>query len=122
MNTNEFERSCKQLRKKYNFENSPELTDELQELFIKSLGQPEDMALDLFEHVLDGQDLEDTHVVRLSDLVDLLQMNYDEGFNRLGIDDWKYLKDLVNGWAMEMDMDIVTYVMQNVVDAGAFDS
>lgn len=121
MNTNEFERSCKQLRKKYNFKNSPELIDDLKELFIKSLGQPEDMALDLFEHVLDGKDLEDSQVVRLSDLVDLLQMNYDEGFNRLEMDDWKYLKELVNGWALEMDMDIVTYVMQNVVDAGAFD-
>lgn len=121
MNTNEFERSCKQLRKKYNFENSPELNEELKELFIKSLGQPEDLALDLFDFVLDGKDLEDSNVIRLSDLVDLFQMNYDDSFNNLAKDDWVYLKDLVNGWALEMDMDIVTYVMQNVVDAGAFD-
>lgn len=121
MNTNDFERSCKQLRKKYNFENSPELVLELNEMFTKSLGQPEDMALDLFEHVLDRKDLEDSHIVRLSDMVDLFQMNYDDGFNSLEIDDWKYMKDLVNGWALEMDMDIVTYVMQHIVDAGAFD-
>ena len=121
MNTNEFERSCKQLRKKYNFENSPELLNELKELFTKSMGQPEDLSLDLFDHVLDRKDLEDSHVVRFSDIVDLFQMNYDAGFNNLEINDWRYVKDLVNGWAMEMDMDIVTYVMQNVVDAGAFD-
>lgn len=121
MNTNEFERSCNQLRKKYNFENSSELLIELKELFTKSMGQPEDLSLDLFDHILDRKDLEDSHVVRFSDMVDLFQMNYDDNFNSLEMNDWRYLKDLVNGWAMEMDMDIVTYVMQNVVDAGAFD-
>lgn len=120
MNTNEFDRSCKQLRKKYNFEHSTEMIEEIKELFIKSMGQPEELSLDIFDYVLDNRDLEDSHVVRLSDMVDLFQMDYDAGFNSLVIDDWSYLRDLVNEWAQEMDMDIVTYVMQNVVDAGAF--
>lgn len=120
MNTNEFERSCKQLRKKYNFESSPELLDEIKELFIKSMDQPEDLSLDIFDYILDGREFEDSHAVRLADMVDLFQMNYDAGFNSLVMNDWSYLKDLINEWAMEMDMDVVTYVMQNVVDAGAF--
>ncbi|MDC7233281.1 MAG: hypothetical protein PQJ58_08610 [Spirochaetales bacterium] len=120
MSTNDFERSCKQLRKKYNFESSPELLEQIKELFGRSLGQPEELALDIFDYIMAGGDLEDSHVTRLSDMIDLFQMDYDEGFNSLETEDWSYLKDLVNGWALEMDMDVVTYVMQRVVDAGAF--
>lgn len=121
MKGNDFERSCKQVRKKHDYKNGPELREELKDLFAGSLGQTDEMALDIFEYILPSDDLEDLHVQRLSDMVDLFQMNYEEGYNKLSLEDWRYLKDLVNGWALEMDMDIVTYVMQNVVDAGAFD-
>ncbi len=121
MNANEFERSSKHIRKKYNYENSPELMADLSELFVKYMDQPEDLSLDVFDYVLNGRELEDGHIIKLSDMVDLFRMDYNDEFNHLELEDWRYLKELVNGWALEMDMDIVTYVMQRVVDAGAFD-
>ncbi|MDC7239792.1 MAG: hypothetical protein PQJ50_05465, partial [Spirochaetales bacterium] len=117
----EFERSSKHLRKKYNYKNSPELTDEIMELFERYMDQPEDLSRDVFDFVLDGRELGDDEIIKLSDMVDLFRMDYNSDFNRLGLEDWRYLKDLVNNWALDMDMDIVTYVMQRVVDAGAFD-
>ena len=121
MGVNKFERSCKQLQKKYHFKNTPQLLDELKVLFSENLGQPGDLALDVWDYVLDCGDLEDSHILRLSDMVDLFQMDYDDRFNSLSRDDWKYLKDLVNGWAAEMNMDIVSYIMQRIMDRGAFD-
>jgi len=120
MNTNEFGRSCKQLRKKYNFETTEEFLDELRELFIKSIGENEDFSLELMDYCMSPGAVEDQDVEKLSDMVDLFHLNYDDGYNQLGLEDWVYLKDLVNVWALEMDMDTVTYVMQLVVDAGVF--
>ena len=120
MNSNDFNRNCKQLRKKYKYECTNEFMNDLQELFVKALGQPEDFSLELMEYCCPGNLPEDRHFDKLADMVDLFQMDYDESFDRLEQEDWAYLKELVNSWAMDMDMDIVTYIMQLVVDAGEF--
>ncbi len=120
MNTNEFGRSCKQLRKKYNFETTDDFLSDLRELFIKSIGEHEDFCLELMDYCLSPGDVEDKDIEKLSDMVDLFHLNYNDGYNQLDQDDWVFLKDLVNVWALEMDMDTVTYVMQLVVDAGVF--
>ena len=121
MSASEFMRSCKQLRKKYNFESGPEFIDQLKELFLGALGQSEDMSLELFDYCLGSGSFEDGHAEKLGDMVDLFSMDYDPGYNQLDDGDWDYLKELVNGYALDMDMDVVTYVMQHVVEAGVFD-
>ena len=121
MSTSEFNRSCKQLRKKYNFESVPEFQEELKDLFLGAMGQPDDMSLELLDFCLGTDNFEDRHAEKLGDMVDLFAMDYDIGYNRLDDEDWSFLKDLVNGYALDMDMDVVTYVMQHVVEAGVFD-
>ncbi len=121
MSTSEFMRSCKQLRKKYNFESGPEFLDKLKELFLGALGQGEDMSLELFDYCIGSDGFEDGHAEKLGDMVDLFAMDYDMNYNQLGEEDWDYLKDLVNAYALDMDMNVVTYVMQHVVEAGVFD-
>ena len=120
MNSNDFSRSCKQLRKKYKYECSDAFMDDLKDLFIRAIGQPDEFSLELMEYCCPDSSLEDKQFDKLSDMVDLFQMDYDESFDRLEKEDWSYLKELVNSWAMDMDMDLVTYVMQFVVNAGEF--
>lgn len=120
MNSSDFNRGCKQLRKKYNYECTEEFMADLQELFVKALGQPEDFSIELMEYCYPGNSSEDKYFDKLADMVDLFMMDYDESFDRLDSKDWAYLKELVNSWAMDMDMEIVTYVMQLVLSSGEF--
>ena len=120
MNSNEFNRHCKQLRKKYNYECTEDFMKDLQELFVRALGQPEDFSAELMEYCCPGTVAEDRDFDRLADMVDIFSMDYDDSVDRLEQADWAYLKELVNSWAAEMDMDLVTYIMQLVVSSGAF--
>lgn len=79
------------------------------------------MGQELFDYCLGSGSFEDRHAEKLGDMVDLFAMGYDSGYNQLGDEDWDYLKELVNAYALDMDMDVVTYVMQHVVEAGVFD-
>ncbi|QEN07851.1 hypothetical protein EXM22_07545 [Oceanispirochaeta crateris] len=121
MSGTDFERSCKQLRKKYNFESTPEFRDDLNELFTKALGEGEDFSLELFEYCVPSEAVEDKNIEKLSDMIDLFLLDYNSEFNHLVEADWIFLKDLINVWALDMDMDTVSYIMQLVLDAGVFD-
>ena len=120
MNSNEFNRSCKHLRKKYQYECTEEFLKELEELFKKALGLPEDFSSELMDYCYPGSEVDDKYFDKLADMVDIFNMEYDENVDTLEKEDWIYLKDLVNSWALDMDMDLVTYVMQLVVSAGVF--
>jgi hypothetical protein len=121
MSTSDFERNCKQLRKKYNFESTEDFMNDLSDLFVKSIGQGEDFSLELMDYCLKSDSVEDKDIEMLSDMVDLFHLDYNNDYNSLALEDWVFIKDLVNVWALEMDMDTVTYIMQQVVDSGAFD-
>jgi len=120
MNRNDFDRSCRQLRKKYKYEFSEEFLEDLKHLFVRALGQPEELTLELMDYCCPGETFEDELQERMGDIVDLFRLDLDENSSRLTQSDWEYLKDLVNSWAMDMDMDVVTYVMQHIVSQGGF--
>ncbi len=120
MNSNEFNRSCKHLRKKYNYECTEDFMKELEDLFIRALGQPDEFSSELLDYCFPGCQTDDKYFDKLADMVDIFNLDYDETVDRLEEEDWTYLKDLVNSWALDMDMDVVTYVMQLVVSAGVF--
>jgi hypothetical protein len=120
MNSNDFTRSCKQLRKKYKYECTDEFKNDLQDLFLRAMGQPEELSLELMEYCCPGDYMEDQNFDKMADMIDLFQLDYDETYDRLEPEDWSYLKELVNSWAMDMNMEVVTYIMQLVVAAGEF--
>jgi hypothetical protein len=51
-----------------------------------------------------------------SAVVDLFAQDYDESADPLGDEDWRFLRDIVSDYAVDLDMDIVNYVMKLVVD------
>ncbi|MFA7566023.1 MAG: hypothetical protein WCY01_03285 [Alkalispirochaeta sp.] len=55
----------------------------------------------------------------MADIIDLLWMQYDDQNDPFVIQDWEYVRELINENATELDMDLVQYVMERVVDHGA---
>lgn len=51
-----------------------------------------------------------------ADVADLFSLQYDEKNDPLHADDWKLIGELVNDYALDLDMETVNYVMRLVVD------
>ncbi len=120
----DFERTYRSLRKKYKGmignEESRDFRRDLLEAFLLSLGENEEMGRELFDYCTRLDLMEKLQVEKLADMLDLFHQNYDSSCNQLNDEDWVFVKELVNGFAEEMDMDNLTYVMQQVVEAGVF--
>ena len=57
----------------------------------------------------------------LGDLSDVLHMDYDDQTDGLGKDDWSFLSDVVNEWAVDLDLELLQYIMSGVMDHKALD-
>ncbi|TVQ20323.1 MAG: hypothetical protein EA382_15160 [Spirochaetaceae bacterium] len=58
----------------------------------------------------------------LADVADLFAEQYDEQNDPLDRSDWAVIGDIVNDYALDLDMGWVTYVMKLVVDHGGIGS
>ncbi len=122
----DFERAYRGLCKKYKDKRTENKEEEafrtdLLEAFLLSLGEVEDLGRELFDYCTGLEPIEEPQAEKLADMLDLFHRDYDSSYNRLNLEDWSYLKELVNGFAEEMDMDTLTYVMRQIVEAGLFD-
>jgi len=55
----------------------------------------------------------------LGEVIDLFTGEYDEEKDPLDSEDWDFVKDSIDENALELDMQLVNYVMKLVVDKGA---
>lgn len=74
------------------------------------------MCAELCAGVVPRFDDRDALVQRLADLVDLLWMEYDGDADPLERQDWEVVRDVVDEYAPELEMDLVQYVMERVVE------
>lgn len=86
-------------------------------------GLPEAMVEEVYELITDRilERAEDGAIFideaeYLADVADLLTLQYDEENDPLHPDDWELIGDLVNDYALDLDMETVNYVMKLVVD------
>lgn len=86
-------------------------------------GLPEQLVEDVYElmtdRILERSDDDAIFLdeaTYLADVADLLTLQYDEKNDPLHPDDWELIGDIVNDYALDLDMDIVNYVMRLVVD------
>lgn len=82
---------------------------------------PEPMKEDLVEYFLHPTSLDSGDEVLdraryFSAVVDLFAEDYDEDADPIRAEDWRLIRDVVNDFAVELDMGIVNYVMRLVVD------
>ncbi|MFW5689585.1 MAG: hypothetical protein ACOC1U_08435 [Spirochaetota bacterium] len=54
----------------------------------------------------------------LADVVDLFALQYDEEHDPIEDEDWQLIGEIVNDYALDLDMQTVNYVMTLVVDHG----
>ncbi len=93
--------------------------------FLESVPQiPRELAEDLFDEVMDGS-REKTGAAdpiaaayRLGTYVDLFAMEFDDRNEPLSDREWRGLGDAVSAWAAELDMEIVSYIMQHIMERG----
>lgn len=86
-------------------------------------GLPEQMVEEVYELIADrvieradeGSSFID-EAKYLADVADLLTLQYDEEHDPIHPDDWELIGDIVNDYALDLDMETVNYVMKLVVD------
>jgi hypothetical protein len=112
--------------------NFDEKKDKIADLFIKSgFMLPEELMEDLYLYYLESawgtgsKEITEPDQLRdlayhLVDVIDLFDMDYDEGKNPLVLDEWKSIKNLFSSYADDIDDELLTYVMQFAIGKGAF--
>ena len=86
-------------------------------------GLPDEMSRDLFELVTDrilerssGDESFIDAAKYLADVADLFALQYDEKNDPIHPDDWQLIGEIVNDYALDLDMPTLNYVMALVVD------
>ena len=112
------------LRKEHRDEPVDRQVELAREAFLGLLGRlPPAMAREAYEvfseRVLERAGAEGCffdHAAYLSDLADLFNGQYDTDNDPLVAEDWPLVAEIVNDYALEMDMGTVNYVMCLVID------
>jgi hypothetical protein len=112
-------RAYRRLKKKNGWDKAEETGKELQETMMRLAPVPGAMAEELADFFLEDSALEET-VYRADEILELLNGTWIPEDSVLKADDWNFLEELINAWAVEMDMDVVTDVMKAVVSYGGY--
>ncbi len=112
------------LRKRHGDAPPEEQVELVREAFVGTLGDlPADMATEVFETLADeirkraepeAAFLDEARY--LSDIADLFSLQYDEENDPIHGEDWQLIGEIVNDYALDLDMPTVNYVMRLVVD------
>ncbi len=112
-------RAWKRLKKKYGWDDTENVDAELREDLIRFVPVPRAMGEELAEFYL-ASPIDEDRVWKAEEILELLVGTWSAQSSTLTEDDWEYLKEQINIWAMDIDMDIVTGVMRAVVERGGF--
>ncbi|MFP4562194.1 MAG: hypothetical protein ACLFRY_02685 [Spirochaetia bacterium] len=123
-----FDNYIRRIRKRKKELSHGGLLEELRKGFLHRLpALPEDMLEDLFLYLTrdfseetDDYASFDEAASRLTDAADLLSEEYEDETGTLSDDDVEYIKDLVSDYALELDDNLIAYVMQKAMDRGSF--
>ena len=112
-------RAWKRLKKKNGWDDTEGIASELREMMIRFAPVPPGMAEELADFFI-PEPVDENVIYKAEEILELLSGTWVPENSVLEEDDWKFLKNQVNAWALEMDMDIVTDVMKVVVNRGGF--
>lgn len=111
------------LRKSHREVAQDEQVDLVRTAFVGMLsGLPEQMPQDIYELMAErlvercGQEIYLDSARYLADIADLFALQYDERNDPIHPDDWRLIGEIVNDYALDLDMPTINYVMRLVVD------
>lgn len=107
-------RAWKRLKKKNGWDDAEGIALELRETMIRLSPVPTAMAEEMAAFYLFNP-VDADAVYKSEEILELLCGTWVPENSVLETDDWDFLKEQINAWALEMDMDVVTDVMKAVV-------
>ena len=88
----------------------------LEEQFTRQLSHlPADLTADMFGHCTTTRTSADEQIQVLADMLDLMHQQYDDDADPLTVEDWQALRDIIDQYALDLQMELVQYVMERVV-------
>lgn len=100
--------------------NTEEYFTALREIMDRHLRQfPESLVTDLLDHAVANSEDAEQLVTRIADTIDLLWMQYDDQNDPFTQNDWHFVRELVDAYAVELEMPLVQYIMERVVEHDA---
>ena len=112
-------RAWKRLKKKYGWNETDRIALEIRENMARFAPVPKDMGEELADYFLPSP-VDEESIYKAEEILELFSGTWIPVDSALADDDWEFLKEQVNAWAVEMDMDTVTDVMRAVVERGGF--
>ncbi|MDF1567279.1 MAG: hypothetical protein RQ801_11545 [Spirochaetaceae bacterium] len=112
-------RAWKRLKKKRGWEDTVGITFDLRETMVRLAPIPKDMAEEMADFYI-TEPVDEETVYKSEEILEVLTGDWRPAESALTDDDWDFLRELVNAWAPELDMDVVTDVMRVIVDRGVF--
>ncbi|GEM_PF-905205 len=99
---------------------------EVQRAFEEAMGNvPESLTEAIYLHFLDSFNHAElpeekfvTYSYRLGPYIDVFWKRYDEKEDPIPREDWIFLKEVVNEAAGDLDLKLLTYIMQLIMDKG----
>lgn len=112
-------RAWKRSRKKHGWDNVEDVAVDMREMLSRFAPVPNAMAEELAIYFLPGP-VDEEAVYRSEEILEILGGNWGPEGSALVDEDWEFLRELINEWAPEMDMGIVTDVMRVILERGDF--
>jgi len=116
--SNEFMRHYRQLKKKKPDTPLEDLKKDLYSILDRSLPpMPEALVEEAFQYFIVPVQTED-ELEKAADLVDFFHDTLEVEKSVLEEVDWLFIRDLVNMFALDLDLDFISYVMEVMVSQG----
>lgn len=119
-----FQKRIRKIDSKSGAEDLQQVLDDVRSAFDSSLSSlPEPMRAELFDFFA-GKYRAEADVYRFDDavflgeIIDLFTGEYNDETDPLDTEDWEFIKDIIDENALELDMELINYVMRLIVEKG----
>jgi hypothetical protein len=112
-------RAWKRLKKKHGWDDTENITAEIRAMMIRIASVPLGMAEEMADFYL-PEPVDEDAIYKSEEILELLAGSWVPDNSILEDDDWDFIREQINAWALDMDMDVVTDVMKAVVENGGF--
>ena len=112
-------RAWKRLKKRRGWEDTAGITADIRQTMVRLAPVPKDMAEEMADFFV-TEPVDEEAIYKSEEILEVLTGDWISVDSALTDDDWDFLRDLVNAWASELDMSVVTDVMRVIVDRGDF--
>lgn len=110
-------RAWKRSKKNRGWKSYESIAADVREVMVHLIPAPRDMAKEIANYFITlpfGEDV----LYRAEEIINLFTGQWSMENSLLSDGDWDFIKEMINAWALETDMDIVTDVMRSAVESG----